>query len=426
MKKLYSKKLYSIILIWIVLMLVFSCRKETPQPPPPPPKTIPSTGTVIFIDTSRSIMGYFRTSSSRATTIQQFLQRELRDIISEENLYPIYLSHFATEIENPEQIKGNIGNKFVFDSNKELEQTFDGVSTNLIGTFRTEDFGKYIVSIIITDGIQADPEGFDIGEMLRAIRAKISEGLHFYLLGIKSEFNGYIYPEKPDQWGHKKPFFDSISRPIYIWIASHDADTGRNLTGKIVTKLSSIAGSPDSVKVAGVTSVQPPDVNIKLDIDSSSSPIKSKQMDNQFEWLVARTRDEVIKVPVNIEISEDTVQTHLDFEWDINLELEPKSIRWAKVIKDDEGWTLNLTYALIPGNGFMSGCSSSKGNLKVVAKAIPKINPEKWWQQWSTEDDSLEQNAGRTLYLGRLSQIIEEPLRKNYLAGEVFLKVKKP
>jgi hypothetical protein len=74
----------------------------------------------------------------------------------------------------------------------------------------------------------------------------------------------------------------------------------------------------------------------------------------------------------------------------------------------------------------MSGCNSSKGNLKVVAKAIPKINPEKWWEQWSTEDDSLEQNAGKTLYLEKLSQIIEEPLRKNYLAGEVSLKVKKP
>jgi hypothetical protein len=420
------KRFYFLSLCCLIILLVISCQKKTPEKKASE-RPISTPGTIIFLDTSESIKGYFRTSATPATTIQHFLQTEFRNIISENNLYPIYLSPFGSEISPPQQVQDNIGNKFVFISPDRLNEVFSAVTTNLIGVINSVEFNKYTASIIITDGIQADRGGFDIGEMLRAVRAKINEGLHLYLIGIKSEFNGFIFPEHPNPQGLKIRFWHNGLRPIYIWIASQDGEISRNLTKKIANKLRSIATSEDAVKVAGLTSVQPPDVSIELDTDSSSSPIKSKQINNDsFEWLVARTQNEVIKVPVNIEVSEDILQTNSDFKWDINLELEPKKIRWAKVIKNDEGWTLNLTYALIPSSGFMSGCSSSKGNLKVVAKAIPKINPENWWQQWSTEDDSLEQNAGKTLYLGRLSQIIEGPLRKNYPAGEVSLKAKKP
>ena len=415
--------------ILLIALIILSCEKEKVLPQKPLP---PTPGTTIFLDTSMSMRGYFRASPAAGTTIQRFMLADLLGILSEDRLTPIYLSLFGSAIPAPEEIK-SLRRWSFFKEQKKLEDTYPQKETNLIGVFENEYFGKNTVSIIVTDGIQSSMEGsqniiadFDT-RIFNVINDKNNSGIYLWLIGVRSEFNGYIYPERPNPQGIRAPFWYSGIRPIYIWIASHDAETGRNLVEKITARLRSIAGSSGTVKVAGLTSVSHPFVDIGLDTGSSSSPISSKPVGNStFEWLVGRTQEDILSVPINIDAPEDKLKTAFDIEWDINLELEPKGIRWAKVIKNDEGWTLNLTYALIPGSGFMSGCNSSKGNLKVVAKAIPKINPEKWWQHWSTEDDSLEQNAGKTLYLEKLSQIIEEPLRKSYPAGEVSLKVKKP
>lgn len=424
------KRFYLLSLFCLIILLVFSCQEKTPERKAPE-QPISTPGTIIFLDTSMSIRGYFRVAPIAGTTIQRFMLADLLEILSEDNLTPVYLSLFGSTIPASEGIQSLRRCSF-FESRQRLEDTYSQIETNLIGVFENKQFGRNAVSIIISDGIQSSMEGsqniagFDT-RIFNVIRDKSNTGIHLWLIGVRSEFRGIVYPERPCPEGKRRSFHHAGHRPIYIWIASHDVDTGRNLVEKITARLRSITGSSDAVKVAGLTSVSHPVVDVGLDTDSSSFPIKTKQIDtNSFEWLVGRKQEDIVNVPINIDIPKDKLKTAFDIEWNINLELEPKSIRWAKVIKDDEGWTLNLTYALIPGSSFMSGCSSSKGNLKVVAKAIPKINLEKWWQQWSTEDDSLEQNAGKTLYLGRLSQIIEEPLRKSYLAGEVSLKVKKP
>lgn len=420
------KKIYSIAFICFVAMLfITSCQQKTPKPPK---KFVPTQGTVIFLDTSMSMSGYFRTASSVGTTIQRFMLADLLGILAEDNLTPVHLSLFGSEIAESEKIT-SLRKLSFFESQTKLENTYSETETNLIGVFENEQFGRNEVSIIISDGIQSAKEGseyiagFDT-KIFNVIRDKNDTGIYLWLIGVKSGFNGYIYPGRPNLKGIRAPLWHAGIRPVYIWIASHDETIGHSLTEKIVTQLRSIAGSSDAVKVAGLTFVKPPDVKIELDTDSSSSPIKVKKKGkNTFEWRMARTQESNVTIPVSLK---ETKRSNLDVEWNINLELEPKN-RWAKFVKEDGDWTLNLSYRLIPsGSSFMPGCSFDKGEIIITAVATPEINPEPWWKQWSTEDDSLKENADKTLYLDKLSSIIEEPLKKSYTAGKVLLKVRKP
>lgn len=407
------KKLCFITLICFTILFASCqfCQKKTAESPKKPLIQ----GSVIFLDTSVSMMGYFRTSNSQATIIQKFLQTEFHNILSESNLFPVYFSCFGTDIKDPEQIQGNIRNRFIFDSYRKLKKIFSGTSTNLIGVFKRKEFGIYFASIIITDGIQ-DSEGFDTGEILRAIKAKIDEPLYLYLIGIRSEFRGNVYPGISD----RGTFEYSGDRPIYIWIATQEEEIGRNLTEKMVDKLCSFAGSSDAIKVAELTSVFPPYVSINPNLNSSdilSRPISK----NGFKWKLKRTEYSEVNIPIIL--TTKTRQTISDVEWDINLELEPKNIGWAKLVKNNGEWLLRLTYNLIPG-GF--GCIFNKGKISIIAVPIPKINPKPWWRQWSTENDSLKQNASKTLYLERLELLIKGPLLKKYDIQKVLLEIKKP
>lgn len=415
------KKLCLIGLICLGVLLCFVSCKRKPSKPPETPKPQISPGTLLFLDSSMSMRGYFRVSPNKGTTIQRFMLADLLEILAENCLTPVYLSSFGSNIGKPEEIK-SLKKWSFFESQTELEEkTYSQKETNLIGVFQYEKFDRNTVSIIITDGIQSALEGsqniagFD-RRIFSIIRDKTTAGIHLWLIGVKSKFRGIVYPERPSLEGRRKPFHYSGFRPVYIWIASHDTNIGHNLAGKIVAKLRSISGLSDSVKVACLTSVQPPRVNIKLNTDESSSHIVTKiiNKDNSFEWLVARTKESEINIPI---ILEESVQSILDdVEWNINLELEPKNIKWAKLVQKDSDWLLNLTYDFI----------SSKKNLVVIAYAIPRINPRPWWSQWSTEDDSRPENADKTLYLERLKSIIEEPLGKKYEVRRVSLRIKKP
>ncbi len=108
------------------------------------------------------------------------------------------------------------------------------------------------------------------------------------------------------------------------------------------------------------------------------------------------------------------------------MELAPPNATWARLSQRDGKWHLILTYKLIPTRGFFAGCSDNTGNLSIIANSFSKSNSRPWWVEWSTQEDCLGENAGKTLYLEKLSRIIEEPLKKKYESGRITMRINRP
>ncbi len=410
---------YLLTFFLLTALLCFSCKKENKQVKMTPP---PSTeqGCVIFLDTSVSIRGYFRTANYEATTVQKLLQAEIRNIIGERNLGPIYLSCFSSKVGQPQNIQGNIGRMFVFNSTSDLNAFFSGTSTDIIGVLNREEFKRYSAAILITDGIQADKTGFDIGEMVRAIKGKIDEGLHFYLIGIKSEFSGFIYPEHSNKEGLKIPLQHTGLRPVYIWIAAHDPKIGNTLAGQVVSKLKDIA-SNNPVKMVSLTDALLPKVD-DLVLDTSSSEYEHKiklipRSQGTIEVKLANDLRGDVAIPVRFRKDSDDNE---ESEWEFRMKSEPEN-KWAKVIKTDEYWALSLISNRIPQHSF--AIFGDGNNLKITLLVVPN-RQQWWWRQWSTPDDSKPEDANKTLYLQKLGENLIEPIyNKNYIMRTLNLKI---
>jgi len=385
----------------ILLMLCSSCGKEevgiSSESAPQPPEQ----GTVVFLDVSTSIRGYFRTTDRKASSLQRFLQREFCNSISENNLIPLYFSMFSEKVVSPQQVEGNICDMFFFDSDDEIKKLFSDGSTDFLGVFEKEEFGKYKVSMIITDSLHSGTGGYDIGDMIRVIKPKIEEGLCINLIGIKSEFEGFVFPVISE---HADPFWHKGLRPIYIWIATRDSKLGNSLTKDIVTRLEKET-QEENVKCVKLSNVQLPSVtNIEFDINSEDYLIIPNG--ENFDVKLARSLKDRIEIPLSVTNNLDDCGK----QWKLNMKLEPE-IEWANIVENGEDWTISLAYNQIPsGTLFKSG----GGMIKVKVIATSDIQ-QFWWREresegWSTENDSNEGDADKTPYLERLGEKLIEPL----------------
>ena len=375
----------------------------------------PKQGCMVFLDTSLSMRGYFKTTNREASTIQQFLQTEFRNFLSENDLYPIYFSGFGDEVTAPHQMQDNdnIGDRFIYKSDTELKSLFSSGNSDITRIFRGEELSRYSASIIITDGVQDATDGFDIGKMIKAIRRKKDEGLQIYLLGLEAEFDGFVFPVLTAQ---PAPFWHNGKRPIYIWIITHDTEKGNDLKDSMAERVRKYTKGHEMVSL---TDLQKPDANLET---NKISP---------YYILIPRKREELLEVrlvnslrkmkninDINIPILNKYDMSRNSGYHKLKLELESE-INWVKIEEDEDGsnWTISLVYDKIP---------HKNNNLKIMVTAIP--DTEKWWwRQWSIDAaDNSRKNAGKTLYLKRLGERIIEPSYKNeHKLGYMNLKINK-
>ena len=366
---------------------------------------------MIFLDSSLSMKGYFKTTNREASTIQQFLQTEFRNFLSENDLYPIYFSDFGGEISTPHRVQ-NIGDSFIYKSDTDLKSLFSSGNSNITRIFSGKELNKYSASIIITDGVQDTTDGFDIGKMISTIKRKIDEGLHIYLLGLEAEFDGFVFPVT----AQPAPFWHNGKRPIYIWIITHDTEKGNDLKDSMAERVRKYTKGHEMVSL---TDLQKPDANLET---NKISP---------YYILIPRKREELLEVrlvnslrkmkninDINIPILNKYDMSRNSGYHKLKLELESE-INWVKIEEDEDGsnWTISLVYDKIP---------HKNNNLKIMVTAIP--DTEKWWwRQWSIDAaDNSRKNAGKTLYLKRLGERIIEPSYKNeHKLGYMNLKINK-
>ena len=116
------KRLFLVGSITLAAILLFcACQKESPEGSA---KAAPRTqGTVIFLDTSVSMRGYFSIPPAAGTTIQRFILADLLEIVAEDNLIPAYLSTFGHEIAAPQKLQ-SLRKWAFFDSQKDKERIY--------------------------------------------------------------------------------------------------------------------------------------------------------------------------------------------------------------------------------------------------------------------------------------------------------------
>jgi len=415
------------------LFLFLACQQKPPQAPAAAKAPSREKGTVVFLDTSVSMRGYFNVAPAAGAPLQQFILADLLGILAEDNLTPVYLSPFGSEIASPQEVK-SLRKWSFFESLESKNTVYSQSETNLLGAFEGEAFVRHDVSIIISDGIQSSAEGsqniagFDT-RIFNVIRKRSQTGTFLWLIGVKSKFRGIVYPERPCPDGIRRSFHYGGVRPIYVWIGSQDLGKGLGLVTKMVERIHSLLEPSETVRVAALNFVHPPEIKMSMEPESSSSPIKRmKESANGSEYLIKKTQQKEIDIPLAVSENKGKIQSEFwNMDWNLNIEVVSDKAKWARTIKKNGNWHLVLNYNLIPGSSFFKGCMDDhQGRLRITASSVAAIRQNPWWREWSTQNDCRSEDAGKTLHLEKLSPMIEEPLHKKYDTASIDVKFNRP
>ncbi len=353
----------------------------------------------ILVDTSKSMRGYFRTTQNSGTTIQQFLWNGIIPILKES--FPtdvIYFSPFGNTISRPQRVDSLL-DQFRFDTLEDLQRMFSGTETRLIEVFRNVKDTSYNAFIIITDGVPSVEGGSGPApDMINVVKALIETNKYYlWLIGVRSEFNGFIYPECPNQQGIRKSFHFSGKRPIFIWVGrTRDRNKGIEIVVKFLEKLRRISSSQDfnEIKLAELSFLDLPKAKLSLAKTEDVCLIYSKY---PYEMRILKYKEQ-IDIPLKIE----WVKEKLEKGKEIYFEIATKNFRGVSIENQSNEWYLRIIPKQI-----------SRKRLTINLKIKPMV--ERWWIDWSTDDDSLVENADKTLYLEPLvSYFLDQYLNKSY------------
>ena len=352
------------------------------------------TGTIVFLDSSVSMKGYFK-KEGKLPNFHVFLQNDFRDVLSSyKQLEPLDVSLFGTSVTTPKQVKG-----FMF-----TPDDFPELNTDIIAVFRSEWIESHLLSIVITDGVQSDAAGgFNKGEMTRVIRERMDAGWHLYLVSAKMEFDGYVYSEIHRISGQKQQAIRHNGvRPIYFWLATRHEHIGEEVALAIMSELKTVVADESLVGMVDFNHPEQPTIN-SLSIPQTSKYHAARRFKKEppsYEIkLYEPKKQSQIEIPIKIDL--------LDEAWAITMAMdvqsEPSPLQWAKMEYSSEKklWNLILDYRIIP--------SEKKHSLKINVNATFRSEGH-WWSTWSTADDISPENADKTLYLDKLAWGLLQPL----------------
>ena len=382
-------------LVFLLAFLLFSkakaglCQNAQQTPMPVNPQ-----GTLVFLDISVSMKGYFK-SQPPLLNFQQFLQTDFRDILSSnQQLASLSVSTFGTSLTPPKAVNG-----FMF-----TPDDFTELNTDIISVFKSAELEQHLLSIVITDGVQSDPDGgFNKGLMGRVIREKIDAGFFLYLVGAKMEFDGYIYSEIHHIKAQKQLAIPHQGvRPIYFWIATRDKQLGKSVSDAIMQGLETAVTDKNLVGIVNFNEPECPTIK-EFSIEERSKyhlawQIKDTPPLYEIKLYHKPKKQSYIEIPIKIDVPNDAWAMTMDVN-------QPEQFQWAEIHPASEAnsekklWTLMLDYQKI---------SSERHSLSINISAT--FRPEGyWWSTWSTLDDSLSENADKTLYLKELTWGLLKP-----------------
>ncbi|MGR3219914.1 MAG: hypothetical protein ACUZ8H_08885 [Candidatus Anammoxibacter sp.] len=377
---------------------------------------------VVFLDTSLSMRGFFRPLDANPSPLQGFLQTEFRNCLSTNKLRPVFFARFEDDAPFHLKEDANIDNNFKYDSSSDIKKFFSNGSSDIVEVLMNDELYNHNVTVIITDAVQDNVNGFDLGSMIDVIESLIGKGLYINVIGIKSSFEGYVFPVLTVR---SAPFKYNGLKPVYIWIVSHDAVLGDNLKNSIFAELKKRMGAvadENSLTSVCITDNSPSEIKeIVLDTSTQEDGILIIPRRKDIEVRLSRSF-EGNKVVIPVKITKDV--DYDDIYWNISLELFPE-VEWASVELDENMaaaggqtvGTLTINYDDMP---------KSWGGTSLQLRVNASYDDRKfWWRLWGTDDDSLKENADKTLYLGKLYKKIVEPHYDKYNGRDIkFLNLK--
>lgn len=372
--------------------------------PPTPPEPVPfanNSHVGLYIDKSLSMRGFFRANDKKGTVIQRFMwtwmQSELGAVLPDSR---IYFATFGNRLDPPELLNKSLYATFRFSNKAKRDAFFADTSTLLVEQFKEKHLSDYLAFVLITDGLASSQRfaGPD-PRLISTIRDHlIQPGFHLWLIAIRNEFDGVVYPEVPGPTG-KKAFRYKGLRPIFIWIGSPRVDIGIEIAVRFKLQLNKLAQQQvhiqgkESVKLVELTYIQLPDIQMDLNNQEEKLLVK-KESNTQFKLTFSKHINKEMRIPIDMKWNPAPIHHDLSLAFDVQ---PPR----AQVIEEDNRWWIHLDPRRIK-------------SLELVVKAEPQI--ETWWRQWSTQDDSSAIDASKCLYLEQLIDGLREPKHESVIS----------
>ncbi|MBI5222790.1 hypothetical protein HY990_00045 [Candidatus Micrarchaeota archaeon] len=398
-------------LFFILLYFLLTNVISVPKPKPPLTNKMPKQkGVIIYVDTSMSMRGYFNASSEPGTVIQRFMWTPMLTSLKEvEEFYDesIYFSTFGNIVNEPEKLQTPLLRMFKFNSLNDVNNLFSGTETRFIELLQNELLKDYRCFIIISDGVPSTPESIGQEPMLiPTFRNLINSGIHLWLIGIRSEFNGVVYPETHDEYGNIKLFTYKGRRPIYVWVAAQEKAVGVKIVSKFLKNFNTLSGEDysNTVKLAELTHIDKPKASLRLNVINMDG-ILLKEHQDHIELRFANWFNGEVDIPLEINWDREAIP-HVK---EVSFRIQPH-INRVKIINNNHRWLLRVDSRTV----------SSDINLFLdTTFLIPK-----WWEEWSVNDDSISKNADKTLYLEPVINKLYMIEEKNLEAGKLIIKIK--
>jgi hypothetical protein len=364
----------------------------------------------VYVDTSVSMRGYFRNRPQDGTLFQRFiwngLSLSLREVLTNEK---IYLTTFGSEIDKPLDLgpSETFLKKFRFESKEDIKSFFSDKDTKLVELFDNKALTEDRLFVIMTDGLPSAPDGSGPDPRIKTVIRKkvLDQGFHLWLIGLCSEFQGIVYSESPGKTGSKVSFYYHGVRPVYIWVGTKKMQEGNAVVHEFYDRLRQMideeADERLAVELIEFPCIELPRAKLNLSKDDiHGEPISKVKIFPKKNYLEVWTSKKFIgdvDIPLVIEWEGEEINHNL------KLSFNHEAV-WQMNAKGT--WALNLKSDRIPRR------------MNIIMKAAPQIN--KWWETWSTDDDSRIKNADKTLYLRRL---VEDLYVHNEIeAGELHLR----
>lgn len=347
---------------------------------------------IIYWDVSIPIGGYLKSDSSRLMVFLR--QQKLLYTLSKHGINTTYLSRVGKDLSPPVRVSN------LFDILDKKNYTAN--ETHLSDIFRQAAFVKYPIVIVVTDGVQSSTEGYtgsNVYAVVNAIKAALKGEIHFWVIGVKTDYKGQRFSESRNRWLTSEFLGDA---PFYFWVITGDEGTGRSLVTDIVTELKGVkkGKADDDVKFVKLYPIKPaakipfPLMEEVEDKKQASLYSAESTQEGWVQRIKCKSTDGGVKIPFkdNFPFTGDYESVSTSWKFD---ELEAT---------EEKKWLQVSNNRVVINCGGLPRRSWWKvwGDVSDVAVVTGNLVPEEssmWWQAWSTEDDWRE--FDKTLYLSK-------------------------
>src|ERR1044072_9111553 len=473
---MFMNQILRSVILFFALFGLAGCNSGIVDPPrwelaKPVKKEIPAAETgpvtdhlVVYVDTSASMAGYISPNGKIAFagapegTIFSKALLELRDVVTTMNPQPqIVVRNVDINVSAP-----------VF-SDLELSKaalnrgSFAGKSTNLAGAIKSfteplekdsEDQAPPRFHILVTDGVQSSDKddadascakGSDSRCVKKQLLELINKGWGGVVLGMRSEFNGNVYSEVT----HKAiPFVSGKDvnkfRPFYLYVFSPDRAGLSKLIESLRERLAPL-GHKDAFREFaltteysnGIEAIEVRQEKETRDLLEVKQPEKGKDGTTRIQVKAGLDTENKGKKQFVVSIKPAWTEHAIaggspnELATTIKWELQPvypkeekNDIRYPEfslVKQEAKDGNVELTFeagwAKAPGSRDWR-MYQVIGKLDVERKALP------WVSAWTTNLDSIPENANKTLNLeSSLANLWSNSALESYIVAEITVRI---